>query len=65
MNRNQLFRKLKELNPRALAVVENLIEENNIPRIVDVIFKKMIKDVSKGSPKRRKTGRKQTRKLRL
>ena len=65
MNRNQLFRKLKELNPRALAVVENLIEENNIPRIVDVIFKKMIKDVSKGSPKRRKAGRKHTRKLRL
>ena len=65
MNRNQLFRKLKELNPRALAVVENLIEENNIPRIVDVIFKKMAKDLGKVTRRRQRKGRKQTRKLRL
>ena len=65
MNRNQLFRKLKELNPRALAVVENLIEENNIPRIVDVIFKKMAKDLGKVTRRRQQKGRKQTRKLRL
>ena len=64
MNRNQLFRKLKELNPRALAVVENLIEENNIPRIVDVIFKKMAKDLGKVTRRRQQKGRKQTRKLR-
>ena len=65
MNRNQLFRKLKELNPRALAAVETLIAANNIPRIVDVIFKKMAKDLDKVTRRRQRKGRKHTRKLRL
>jgi hypothetical protein len=64
MNRNQLFRKLKELNPRSLAAVETLIAENNIPRIVEVIFKKMAKDIGKVSRRRQRKGRKQTRRLR-
>jgi hypothetical protein len=64
MNRNQLIRKIKELYPRAQAAVETLIEENNISKIVDSIFKKMSKDVSKITRRRQRMGRKHTRKLR-
>jgi hypothetical protein len=64
MNRNQLIRKIKELYPRAQAAVETLIEENNISKIVDSIFKKMSKDVSKVTKRRQRMGRKHTRKLR-
>jgi hypothetical protein len=64
MNRNQLIRKIKELYPRAQAGVETLIEENNISKIVDSIFKKMSKDVSKVTRRRQRMGRKHTRKLR-
>ena len=65
MNHNQLFRKLKELNPRAPAAVKKLIDEKNIPRIVEVIFKKMVKDLGKVTRRRQRKGRKHTRKLRL
>jgi hypothetical protein len=64
MNGNQLIRKIKELYPRAQSAVETLIEENNISKIVDSIFKKMSKDVSKVTRRRQRMGRKHTRKLR-